>query len=49
MYTVSRCDSCDTDSKERFAPGDYIYKTAECTKCEGTTVIRGIFGQEQSG
>ena len=48
VYTVSRCDSCETDNKERFVSGDYVYKRFDCAKCDGKAVIYGIFGQEET-
>lgn len=48
VYTVSRCDSCETDNKERFVSGDYVYKGFKCVKCGGKAVIYGIFGQEET-
>lgn len=47
VYTVSRCDSCGTDNKERFVSGDHVYKRFKCVKCGGKAVICGIFGQEE--
>lgn len=46
-YTVTKCESCGSTVKRRFAPEDYLYKEAKCGKCGKTEVILGIFGEEQ--
>lgn len=46
-YTVRYCGSCDHTIQTKFKDGDYVLATDTCSRCGKTSVIRGIFGQEE--
>lgn len=46
-YTITKCESCGSADKRRFAPDDYLYKESECGRCGQAEVILGIYGEGQ--
>ena len=46
-YTVSECSSCGDVHKRPFREGDYVYGRQTCRKCDKTTTVSAIYGEQQ--